>query len=122
MITTINGLPDYVAGFIASGTVTKENYSDTVLPRLKEVIREHGHLHFLLVLETDLGNFTAGAWMSDALAGLQHLFKWKKMAIVSNQKSVEKFTDIISPIMPGESRGFASNELEEAKAWVSRED
>jgi SpoIIAA-like len=122
MITAITGLPSYVAGFTASGTVTKENYSDTVLPRLKEVIREHGHIHFLLVLETDVSNFTAGAWMSDALAGLQHLFKWKKMAIVTDQAGVEKFTDFISPIMPGESKGFALPQLDEAKAWVVTED
>jgi len=59
--------------------------------------------------------------MSDALAGLKHLSKWKKMAIVSDQKGVEKITDIISPVIPGESKGFSLAELAAAKNWVSSE-
>ena len=121
MIEVLNGIPDYVAGFKATGKVTKEDYTNIVIPEIESILKQHGHIHFLLVLNTDVGNFTAGAWMNDALVGLKHLSKWKKMAIVSDQKGVEKVTDIISPIMPGESKGFALAELEEAKNWVSSE-
>ncbi|MEO5592328.1 MAG: STAS/SEC14 domain-containing protein [Chitinophagaceae bacterium] len=121
MIEVLNGIPDHVAGFKATGKITKEDYTNIVIPEIESILKQHGHIHFLLVLNTDVGNFTAGAWMNDALIGLKHLSKWKKMAIVSDQKGVEKVTDIISPIMPGESRGFTLAELEEAKNWVSSE-
>ena len=121
MIEKLNGIPDYVAGFNATGKVTKEDYANTVIPEVEKILKQHGHIHFLLVLNTEAGNFTAGAWMNDALIGIKHLSKWKKMAIVSDQKGVEKITDILSPIMPGESKGFALDELEAAKAWVSSE-
>lgn len=121
MITKMNGIPDYVAGFTATGEVTKKDYTDVVFPEVERVLNKHGHIHFLLELETSAGNLTAGAWMSDAMIGLKHLTKWKKMAIVSDQNAVEKITDIISPIMPGESKGFNLSELDEAKEWVSRE-
>lgn len=122
MIEQIEGIPAHVAGFTASGEVTNEDYKYTVIPRIEEVLKGHGHIHFLLVLDTDVSNFTGGAWMSDAFIGLKHLAKWKKMAIVSDQKGVEKITDMVSPILPGKSRGFSHNQLEQAKDWVSSED
>ena len=106
MIEKINEVPPYVAGFKATGKVTKDDYTEIVVPEIEKILEQHGHIHFLLVLNTDVGNFTAGAWMSDALVGLKHLTKWKKMAIVSDQKGVEKVTDIISPIMPAKAKGF----------------
>ena len=121
MIEKINGIPDFVAGFNATGKVTKEDYTDVVIPELEQKLQTHGHIHFLLVLNTEARNFTAGAWMNDALIGIKHLSKCKKIAIVSDQKGFEKITDILSPIMPGESKGFSLAELEDAKAWVSSE-
>ena len=121
MIEKINDIPSHVAGFKATGKVTKDDYAHVVIPSVEKILKEHGHIHFLLVLDTQVGNFTAGAWMNDALIGVKHLSKWKKMAIVSDQKAVEKITDIISPIMPGESKGFSLKDIEEAKKWVSTE-
>ncbi|MEP6746294.1 MAG: STAS/SEC14 domain-containing protein [Bacteroidota bacterium] len=121
MIEKLDGIPDYVAGFTATGKVTKDDYETLVVPEVDRIVKKHGHIHFLLVVDTDVSNFTAGAWMKDALVGVKHLSKWKKMAIVSDQKGVEKVTDIISPVMPGESKGFTMSKLEEAKEWVSSE-
>lgn len=121
MIQKLSGVPDHVAGFRASGKVTKDDYETVVMPEVDKIVKQHGHIHFLLVLDTDVSNFTPGAWMKDALVGVKHLSKWKKMAIVSDQKGVEKITDIISPLVPGESKGFSLDELDKAKIWVSGE-
>jgi len=39
--------------------------------------------------------------------------------VVTDQKGVEKFTDVFTLAVPGESKGYTHAELEEAKAWVS---
>ena len=121
MVEKVIGVPDYVAGFTVSGKVTKEDYNNLVVPEVDRIVKMHGHIHFLLVIDTDVSNFTAGAWMKDALIGVKHLSKWKKMAIVSDQKSIEKITDMVSPVVPGQSKGFSMAQLEEAKIWVSSE-
>jgi hypothetical protein len=72
-------------------------------------------------LETGVGNFTAAAWWKDLMIGLEHFSKWKKMAIVSDQKGVEKISTLISPVLPGQTKGFSLEEIEEAKAWVAQE-
>lgn len=121
MITKIEDVPTYVAAFKATGKVTKDDYESLVVPEVDKVVKLHGHIHFLLLLETDVSNLTPGAWMKDALMGVKHLSKWKKMAIVSDQKGVEKITDFLSPVIPGESKGFTLSELDAAKQWVSAE-
>jgi hypothetical protein len=41
------------------------------------------------------------------------------MAIVTDQKTVENFTDAFSYVAPGEAKGFTLDDLVEAIAWVS---
>ena len=121
MINVMQNIPPHVAAFTASGEVTKTDYETVLIPRIEEVNKIHGHIHFLFELKTDVGNFTAAAWWKDFLIGLRHFSKWKKMAIVSDQKGVEKLSDWISPLLPGETRGFKPEELEQAKIWVAAE-
>lgn len=119
MLQVMNNVPANVAAFRASGEVTKQDYDTVLIPAVDKAAKQFGELHFLLVLDTEVKNFTLGAWLDDAKVGLKHLTKWKKMAIVSDQKSVEKVTDFLTYLMPGESKGFSHAEMNEAIKWVS---
>ena len=119
MLSKIQNLPDYVFGIKASGEVTADDLKSTLLPGLEALTDKYNEIYYLLVLETKVENFTAGAWVQDMVAGLKHLTAWKKMAIVTDQKSVENFTDAFSYVTPGEAKGFSLDEMEEAIAWVS---
>jgi hypothetical protein len=121
MITIMNDIPPYVAGFTASGEVTKTDYEKVLIPRIEEAYKKHGHIHFIFELRTDVGNFTTAAWWKDLMVGLKHFSRWEKMAIVSDQKAVEKISDWISPVLPGTTKGFKLEELEQARNWVAEE-
>lgn len=122
MLTEIIGLPDHIFGVRATGEVTSDDLKNVLLPGLKRTADRFGEIRYLLVLETDVKNFTAGAWVQDAKAGLANFTKWKKIAVVSSEKGVEWFTDIFTVLTPGSSKGFKPNELEEAKVWLATED
>ena len=119
MLSIINNLPEHVLGVRATGEVNKEDLDSVLLPALKEKADLFDEIRYLLVLETDVSNWTAGAWFKDAIAGVQNFTKWKKIAVVTDQEGVEKVTDVFSFVVPGDSKGFKPHELEEAKAWVS---
>jgi hypothetical protein len=119
MLTPIENLPPNVFGVKASGDVTANDLKTVLIPGLEALTRKYNEIYYLLVLETKVENFTAGAWVQDAMAGLKHLKQWKKMAIVSDQKAVENFTDAFSYVAPGEAKGFSLEELDEAIAWIS---
>jgi hypothetical protein len=121
MLTRLEGVPSYIAAFRATGEVTKDDYDKVLAPEIDRVDKQHGHIHFMMVMETSGKNFSIGAWLQDALEGLKHYRGWRKIAIVTDEKGIEKFTNIFSAIIPGSSKGFSLAELEQAKQWVSEE-
>jgi len=122
MLTRLTDLPPYVAAFRATGEVTKEDYDTILVPEIERVDREHGHIHFLMLMETPAKNFSAGAWFKDAVLGLKHYRGWKKVAIVTEEKGLEKISDGFSAIVPGSVKGFPLSQLKEAKSWVAKEE
>jgi hypothetical protein len=78
MLVKLQDLPGYVAAFKATGRVNKDDYDNVLIPELERVDKEHGHIHFLLLLETSVKNFSAGAWLQDIWMGIKHFRGWKK--------------------------------------------
>jgi hypothetical protein len=117
MITIISEAPENVAAFNATGEVTKEDFENLVIPRVKQKVDQFNELNYLLYLDTDLDNFTMGAWLQDALVGLKNLTKWNRTAIVTDKEGVQNFTDIFSVLMPGEFKSFPKGNLYNALYW-----
>lgn len=117
MIETIS-TPDNTVAFRAMGEVTKEDYQNVVVPAVEDLVKRINEINFLLVLDTEVKNFTLGAWMEDALLGLKNFGKWNRAAIVSDSDEVISFTDKFSYIVPGEFRGFKKAEFNNALNWV----
>ena len=73
----------------------------------------------MLVLDTELTNFTIGAIIKDIGIGLKHFTKCNKMAIVSHSSAINKFTDLFSLVAPGKAKGFTQDQIGKAIIWVS---
>ncbi|SER21051.1 SpoIIAA family protein [Pedobacter rhizosphaerae] len=121
MLTEITGLPDHIFGVRATGEVDSKDLKDVLLPGLHRTAQHFDEIRYLLVLETEVKNFTAGAWIQDAKAGLENFTKWKKIAVVSAEKGVQWFTDVFTFVTPGSAKGFSPDELEEAKIWLNQD-
>ena len=119
MIELIPDLPSTVAAFRASGKVTRADYDNVVIPHVDFVFKTYGKISFLLWLDTDVSNYTLGAWMDDAWVGLKHITHWHKIAIVSHQDIIKNLSNILGHLIPGETKGFKNTELANAKIWVS---
>ena len=119
MLQYINDLPDHVVGILATGEVNKDDYERVLIPHMEELVKRQGEINYLLVLETDVQNFSTAAWWEDFKLGLKNFTKWKRVAIVTDQKGVEWFSDVFRHFIPGNSRGYKLVELPEAIAWIS---
>jgi hypothetical protein len=119
MLQFINNLEPHVVGIHAIGEVTREDVENVLLPRINELAARQGEINYLLVLETDVQNWTAGAWWNDIKLGLKNFTKWNKIAVVSDQKGVQWFTDAFRFFVPGKSKGFSLAQLDEAMQWVT---
>lgn len=118
MITTIQDLPSNMVGFRASGEVTQEDFKP-VTEQVEALVQRTDKLNYLLVLDNSPKDFTAGAWLQDALLGIKNITKWNRAAIVTDSEQVIQFTDVFSKLMPGEFRGFRKDELQHAIDWTS---
>ena len=109
---------DNIVAFRALAEVTTEDFKNVVVPAVEKLVKQLNEINFLLVLDTDLENFTAGAWLQDAMLGLKNLGKWNRAAIVSDSEEIISFTNGFSYIVPGEFKGFKKLEFNKALNWV----
>ena len=119
MITVLPQTPDNVAAFQASGEITKDDFENIVIPHVEAKVKIFNELNYLLLLNTDVENFSFGAWMQDVLLGLKNLTKWNRIAIVTDQESVQGFTAIFSVLIPGETKYFPKEQLANALYWCA---
>ena len=119
MLEFINDLPDNVVGIYAKGEVTEDEIESKVKVRLSEMKNNQGEINYLLVLETDIQNFTVKAWWEELKTGFKNFSSWNKIAVVTDQKTMEWLADSFKFFIPGKSKGFQMEELEEAKKWIS---
>lgn len=119
MMHLIEPLPPNMVGFRATGEITEADFTNLVIPKVKALVEKTGKLNYLLVLDTSIKNFTAGAWLKDALLGIKNIAKWNRAAIVSESAAIRKFTDVFSALMPGEFKGFEMEKLEHAIEWTA---
>ena len=122
MLRKMNDIPGHVAGFVATGNIDKDDYDKVLIPELERITKAHGHIHYLMVLETPVKNFSIGAWMQDAWVGIKHFRGWKKIAIVTDEEAVGNISNKMDWVIPGKTKSFKLSELEEAKEWVAEED
>lgn len=119
MLKHIDYLPVHVLGMHAVGDVNSTDYEQALQPLLNEQVKRNGQINFLLVLETNIKNFTAGAWCGHVGIGLKYFTKWRKLAIVTDQKGVREFSHLFKYILPGQYRGYRLEELDEAVKWIA---
>lgn len=119
MVEVIEGFPPHVAAFRATGQVTGKDYDKVINPRVLEVYKSGKKMNFFYLIQTPLSNFSSGAWFKDAVLGFVYLTEWKKIAIVSGNEVVKRFTNSFGIFVPGKFRGFMLDQLHEAKIWIS---
>lgn len=119
MITIIKDLPENVLGIETEGDISKEDYERVVLPIMNEIAARKDEINYLVVLKTSVADFSAGVWWDDFKLALKHFNKWNKIAIVTDQESIKRITDIFGFAFPGDPKGFKLSEYDQALKWVS---
>jgi hypothetical protein len=119
MLHLINDLPPHVSGLHAFADVTETQYEYALIPVIDNLLKKNRKINFVLVLETDIKNFTSGAWCGNIKIGFKYFFKWGRVALVTDQKGVMGYSDLFKYIIPGKFRFFPIDQLDKAIRWVS---
>ena len=119
MVELLSDFPPHVAAYRASGSIGKEEYERVVMARVDEVAEQYGKINFIVRLETDIDNYSIGAFLEYLKVSFEHFTKWNRMAIVTDQRWVQKAYEVLSVLVPGKIKGYDLKEFDSAKEWVS---
>ena len=119
MVELLKDFPPHVAAYRAWGAVSKEEYEQIVMARVDETAARFGKINFLVRLETDMDNYSIGAFFDYLKISFKHFTKWNRMAIVSDERWLRTAYELLSPLVPGVIKGYKLDEFEEARQWVS---
>lgn len=119
MIKLIKGLPDDVIGVEAVGKVEADDYRDVLEPAVAKALQLHDKLRFLYVMGEAYDGFTPGAMWQDTKIGLGDRKAWERIAVVSDHRALDDSLKLFAWMLPAEVRTYTSDQLEDAKAWLS---
>lgn len=119
MIDLLKDFPPHVAAYKASGLISKEEYETIVMARVNEVAAQYGKINFLVLLETDMDNYSIGAFLDYVKISFQHFNRWERMAIVSDEHWLRNAYDILSYLVHGTINTYELKDFQSAKEWVS---
>jgi len=117
MIEELDGMPDGVIGFEASGTLRAEDYRDILLPSLDRASKL-GDVRLVVVIQEFKG-ISGGAIWEDLKIGFSHIRKWKRIALVTDIEWMSYLTSLFGWMTPGETKVFGLAERDDAVAWAA---
>jgi hypothetical protein len=119
MIEVLTSLPPRVAGLVAHGELSAEDYRDGIRPAIEAAFGAGPPVRMLFVLDSDFEGFSGGAIWQDAKTGMSHPTGWERVAVVGDVSWVSHSVHVFGFLMPGEVRSFALAERDEAQAWIT---
>jgi hypothetical protein len=121
MVGRMADMPEGVIGLRASGKLTKEDYTGTLEPALKEAM-DSGEARVVFVIN-DYEGLEPRAAIEDIKTGLgvelSHRKDWTRLAVVTDIGWIAKAMHAFAWAMPGELGVYGMEELEEAKTWAA---
>lgn len=121
MIEMLTGFPDNVVAATAQGVVTKQDYENTLVPRVELTLKRHPKIRCYYELGAQFSKMEPGAMWEDFKVGVGHLTRWERVAVVTDLDWVRHAVNIFRFLMPGEVRVFATSEAAMARQWIGAE-
>ena len=118
MFEPLAGLPQGVIGFAASGELQASDYTDVLLPTVDRALASGDDVRIVLVFERFDG-ISGGAMWQDLKMGVEHLTRWKRIALVTDIDRMTHLTSLFGWMTSGEMRHFPLAERAQAIAWAA---
>ncbi len=98
------------------GEVSEEDY-ERVVPRLEELIGEHGKVRLLLDV-TQFKDATPAALWEDLKFDAKHLNDFERIAVVGDESWEDAAADLASPLTSAKVKTFGPEEEGKARTWA----
>jgi SpoIIAA-like len=121
MLEVLSGFPDGVIAVRAKGHVTRKDYEDVLVPKVRDAFARRQKVRCFYELGPEYAGFDPGAMWEDFKLGMGHLAGWERVAIVTDVDWIRHAMNIFRVLMPGTIRLFANADAAEARRWIASE-
>ncbi|HEY8194032.1 MAG TPA: STAS/SEC14 domain-containing protein [Hyphomicrobium sp.] len=116
MIEHLSNFPDDVLAFVCRGRVTKADYDSVLVPAVVKALEKQERVRLYYETAADFSGIDPGAMWEDFKVGMEHLTRWKRVAVVTDVEWIKQTMRLFSFLMPGEMKSFPTSEAAQARA------
>jgi hypothetical protein len=119
MIEVLQGFPENVVAVSAKGHVTRKDYDEVLIPRVKEALARHGKIRCYYELGPAFSALDGAAVWEDFKLGIEHLTRWERVAVVTDVPWIRLAVNFFRFLVPGDVKVFAAAQASEARRWIA---
>ncbi|WP_062388371.1 STAS/SEC14 domain-containing protein [Demequina iriomotensis] len=112
-------MPEHTVGFRATGLVSAEDYRAVFDPALDRAIATGTPVNVVYILGQDFERYSVGALWEDLRLEAQPHDAWGHLALVTDHAVLAEVVHLLSFLLPGHVRIFATADERDAIAWAS---
>ncbi|MFG1344657.1 STAS/SEC14 domain-containing protein [Xanthobacter autotrophicus DSM 431] len=121
MIELLGGFPADAVAFRGSGFLTKEDYDRVLVPAVEEALKTHEGVKVYYEIASDFSGMSPAAMWEDFRVGMQHLSRWKRVAVVTDVPWIGQMVQMFGFMIPVTIRVFAIADAAEARVWLGQD-
>lgn len=118
MIEALSGFPRTVVAFVCKGHVTKRDYETVLIPAVEDALKQHSKVRLYYRIDPDFSGIEPGAIWDDFKVGMEHLFRWERIAVVTDVEWIRYTVQTFSFVIPCMVKVFWVDEAAKAQAWI----
>jgi len=122
MLRPIADMPPGTLGFEAVGELDDDDWQEAVEPVLRREVAAGRPLRLLYLLGPRAGDVEGDAVTAGAEFRVRHATAFERVAVVSDEDWLRPAMRVLSVLVPGRTRAFATRELTAAKTWLAETD
>ncbi|MGH6736697.1 MAG: STAS/SEC14 domain-containing protein [Methyloceanibacter sp.] len=120
MIELLRGFPENVVAVSCTGQVTRKDYDTVLIPALEKALKAHEKVRLLYEAGPDFDGVDAGAAWEDFKIGMEHYFRWERVAVITDVEWIKHAARLFSFAVPGAMRVYPTEEAAKARLWITQ--
>jgi hypothetical protein len=118
MIEALSGFPATVLAFVCKDHVTKQDYETVLMPAVKDALTKHRKVRLYYRIDPSFTGMEPGAMWDDFKVGMEHLFRWERIAVVTDVEWVRYTVQAFGFVIPCIAKVFRLEDAAKAQAWI----